>query len=82
MVGSALALFSGVPFYHSSFIDCTDQTPTHMNFGQYVSSNVLSLKGFYEGSKDKQNSMSILTGLVSVMFLLQRYGMPLMLMLC
>ncbi|OIT00608.1 PREDICTED: outer envelope protein 64, mitochondrial [Nicotiana attenuata] len=49
------------------------QTPKHLNLGQYIASNVPSLKGFREESTNQQNGMSILTALSSVMFLLQRY---------
>nr|XP_016456544.1 PREDICTED: outer envelope protein 64, mitochondrial [Nicotiana tabacum] len=49
------------------------QTPKHLNLGQYIASNVPSLKGFREESINQQNGMSTLTALSSVMFLLQRY---------
>nr|XP_016456291.1 PREDICTED: outer envelope protein 64, mitochondrial-like isoform X1 [Nicotiana tabacum] len=49
------------------------QTPKHLNLGQYIASNVPSLKGFREDSANQQNGMSTLTALSSVMFLLQRY---------
>nr|XP_016456292.1 PREDICTED: outer envelope protein 64, mitochondrial-like isoform X2 [Nicotiana tabacum] len=47
------------------------QTPKHLNLGQYIASNVPSLKGFREDSANQQNGMSTLTALSSVMFLLQ-----------
>ncbi|KAA8536460.1 hypothetical protein F0562_028938 [Nyssa sinensis] len=49
------------------------QTPKHMKFGQYIASNVPSLKGFREQSSNLQNGISTLKALSSVMFLLQRY---------
>ncbi|KAI3448255.1 hypothetical protein Pfo_004920 [Paulownia fortunei] len=49
------------------------QTPKHMNFGQYIASNVLSLKKFHEESTKQQNGMCTLKALSSVMLLLQRY---------
>ncbi|KAL6514660.1 Outer envelope protein 64, mitochondrial [Orobanche gracilis] len=49
------------------------QTPKHVNFGQYIASNVPSLKSFYEESINQQNGMSALKALSSVMLLLQRY---------
>ncbi|XP_049401274.1 outer envelope protein 64, mitochondrial [Solanum stenotomum] len=49
------------------------QTPKHLNLGQYIASNVPSLKGFIEQSTIQQNGMSTLRALSSVMFLLQRY---------
>lgn len=49
------------------------QTPKHLNLGQYIASNVPSLKGFVELSTIQQNGMSTLRALSSVMFLLQRY---------
>ncbi|XP_059297080.1 outer envelope protein 64, mitochondrial [Lycium ferocissimum] len=49
------------------------QTPKHLNLGQYIASNVPSLKGFIEQSIIHQNGMSALRALSSVMVLLQRY---------
>ncbi|KAL3515533.1 hypothetical protein ACH5RR_022435 [Cinchona calisaya] len=49
------------------------QKVSHMNFGQYISSNVPSLKGFRDELKKQQNSLSSLKALASVMFILQRY---------
>ncbi|XP_004248799.1 outer envelope protein 64, mitochondrial [Solanum lycopersicum] len=49
------------------------QAPKHLNLGQYIASNVPSLKGFIEQSTIQQNGMSTLRALSSVMFLLQRY---------
>uniref|UniRef100_A0A5B6YTA3 Amidase domain-containing protein n=1 Tax=Davidia involucrata TaxID=16924 RepID=A0A5B6YTA3_DAVIN len=49
------------------------QPPKHMNFGQYIASNVPSLKGFREQSSNLQNGISTLKALSSVMFLLRRY---------
>ncbi|KAK6777875.1 hypothetical protein RDI58_024593 [Solanum bulbocastanum] len=49
------------------------QTPKHLNLGQYIASNIPSLKGFIEQSTIQQNGMSTLRALSSVMFLLQRY---------
>lgn len=51
-----------------------DQSPKHMNFGQYLASNVASLKGFNKQSPNLQNGISILKALSSVMILLQRYA--------
>ncbi|XP_022141957.1 outer envelope protein 64, mitochondrial [Momordica charantia] len=48
------------------------QSPKHMNFGQYLASNVASLKGFNKQSPNLQNGISILKALSSVMILLQR----------
>lgn len=48
------------------------QTANHINLGQYISSNVPSLKGFREELKN-QNSISNVKALASVMFILQRY---------
>ncbi|KAL6501223.1 hypothetical protein OROHE_024870 [Orobanche hederae] len=53
------------------------QTPKHVNFGQYIASNVPSLKSFYEESIDQQNGMCALKALSSVMLLLQSLGMRL-----
>ncbi|KAF3659432.1 hypothetical protein FXO37_13984 [Capsicum annuum] len=47
------------------------QTPRHLNLGQYIASNVPSLKGFIDQSTIQQNGMSTLGALSSVMFLLQ-----------
>ncbi|KAK2982325.1 hypothetical protein RJ640_009022 [Escallonia rubra] len=49
------------------------QQPKSLNFGQYVASNVPSLKGFSEQSTNLQNGISTLKALSSVMSLLQRY---------
>lgn len=49
------------------------QPPKHINFGQYIASNVSSLKGFHEESMNLKNGISTLKALSSVMFLLQRY---------
>ncbi|THG01681.1 hypothetical protein TEA_004409 [Camellia sinensis var. sinensis] len=49
------------------------QPPKHINFGQYIASNVSSLKGFHEESTNLKNGISTLKALSSVMFLLQRY---------
>ncbi|GFP87060.1 outer envelope protein 64 mitochondrial [Phtheirospermum japonicum] len=49
------------------------QTPKHVNFGQYIASNVPSLKSFYEEPTNQQTGMSTLKALSSVMLLLQRY---------
>ncbi|KAL3651630.1 Outer envelope protein 64, mitochondrial [Castilleja foliolosa] len=48
------------------------QTPKHVNLGQYIDSNVPSLKGFYEESRSQQTGMSTFKALSSVMLLLQR----------
>ncbi|KDP40901.1 hypothetical protein JCGZ_24900 [Jatropha curcas] len=45
----------------------------HMNLGQYIASNVQSLKGFCEESTHLQNGTSTLKALSSVMVSLQRY---------
>ncbi|XP_030944215.1 outer envelope protein 64, mitochondrial isoform X2 [Quercus lobata] len=47
--------------------------PKHTNFGQYVGSNVPSLKQFQEPSSNLQNGTSTLKALSSVMVSLQRY---------
>ncbi|CAA2968269.1 outer envelope 64, mitochondrial [Olea europaea subsp. europaea] len=49
------------------------QTPSHMNFGQYIASKVPCLKVFREESINQQNGISTLKALSSAMFLLQRY---------
>lgn len=49
------------------------ETSKHMDIGNYLSSNVPSLKRFLEGSNAYQKSISCLKALSSVMFLLQRY---------
>ncbi|KAF2294053.1 hypothetical protein GH714_007121 [Hevea brasiliensis] len=49
------------------------QLPKHVNLGQYIASNVPSLKGFYEESTNLQNGTSALKALSSVMVSLQRY---------
>jgi hypothetical protein len=56
------------------FVRCTDQPPKHMNFGQYIASNVPSLKQFREQSSNLQNGTSTLKALSSVMVSLQRYS--------
>lgn len=56
------------------YFDITDQLPKHMNFGQYIVSNVPSLKGFREPSTNLQNGTSTLKALSSVMISLQRYS--------
>lgn len=57
----------------ASFIVSADQPPKHMNFSQYVASNVPGLKGFREESVKHQNEIFTLKALSSVMLLLQRY---------
>ncbi|XAR53051.1 Amidase [Bertholletia excelsa] len=47
--------------------------PKHINFGQYIASNVPTLKAFRDESGNLQNGISTLKALSSVMFLLQRY---------
>ncbi|PIN21454.1 Amidase [Handroanthus impetiginosus] len=49
------------------------QTPKHMNFGQYIASNVPSLKHFREESTNQQTGISTLRALSSAMLFLQRY---------
>ncbi|KAF3971414.1 hypothetical protein CMV_004983 [Castanea mollissima] len=49
------------------------QPPKHTNFGQYIGSNVPSLKQFQELSSNLQNGTSTLKALSSVMVSLQRY---------
>ncbi|KAL7125148.1 hypothetical protein ABFS83_14G096400 [Erythranthe nasuta] len=49
------------------------KTPKHMNFGNYIASNVPSLKRFCEESRNQQNGISTMKALSSVMLLLQRY---------
>ncbi|XP_065870365.1 outer envelope protein 64, mitochondrial [Euphorbia lathyris] len=49
------------------------QPPKHMNFGQYIASNVSSLKEFREQSTNLSNGTSALKALSSVMVSLQRY---------
>lgn len=56
------------------FVGCTDQPPKHTNFGQYIGSNVPSLKQFQEPSSNLQNGTSTLKALSSVMVSLQRYS--------
>ncbi|CAB4289764.1 unnamed protein product [Prunus armeniaca] len=48
------------------------QPPKHMNFSQYIASNVPGLKGFREESVKHQNEIFTLKALSSVMLLLQR----------
>ncbi|XWS68291.1 hypothetical protein CRYUN_Cryun04dG0078300 [Craigia yunnanensis] len=47
--------------------------PMHINFSQYIASNVPSLKGFCQHSTNLQNGISALKALSSVMVSLQRY---------
>ncbi|KAM3224853.1 hypothetical protein ACQJBY_057925 [Aegilops geniculata] len=49
------------------------QPPKHINIGQYISSNVPSLKEFCEPSTKLQEGKSALKALCTVMLLLQRY---------
>lgn len=49
------------------------QPPKHMNVGQYIASNVPSLKGFREQSTSLQNGISTLKALSAAMLSLQRY---------
>ncbi|KAL0365150.1 UNVERIFIED_CONTAM: Outer envelope protein 64, mitochondrial [Sesamum angustifolium] len=49
------------------------QKPKHMNFGQYIASNVPSLKSFHEESEKPQIGISTLRALSSAMLSLQRY---------
>ncbi|KAF5731934.1 outer envelope protein 64 mitochondrial [Tripterygium wilfordii] len=49
------------------------EPPQHMNFGQYIASNIPSLKGFHEPAASMQNGTSALRALSSVMDSLQRY---------
>ncbi|GAB4838459.1 Outer envelope protein 64, mitochondrial [Ancistrocladus abbreviatus] len=49
------------------------QTPKHLNLGQYIASNVPSLRGFCEQSTNGKNGTTTLKALSSVMVLLQRY---------
>lgn len=49
------------------------QQPKHMNIGQYIASNVPSLKGFREASTNMQQGIATMKALSSVMVLLQRY---------
>lgn len=60
-------------------IGCADQVPQHMNIGQYIASNVPSLKGFNEPSVLKQGK-STFNALSKVMVLLQRCVYKLFLM--
>ncbi|XP_073010671.1 outer envelope protein 64, mitochondrial [Typha latifolia] len=48
------------------------QTPRHINLGQYIASNVPSLKEFYEPSTKMQQGACALKALATVMVLLQR----------
>lgn len=56
------------------FVVQADQTPKHMNIGQYIASNVPSLKGFREESIKLQHGTFTLKALASVMVSLQRYS--------
>ncbi|KAJ1281111.1 hypothetical protein BS78_04G283200 [Paspalum vaginatum] len=49
------------------------QSPKHINIGQYICSNVPSLKEFCEPATKLQEGMSALKALSTVMLLLQRY---------
>lgn len=49
------------------------QLPEHMNFSQYIASNVPSLKDFREESTKLQNGISALKALCSAMFSLLRH---------
>ncbi|XP_038682418.1 outer envelope protein 64, mitochondrial isoform X2 [Tripterygium wilfordii] len=49
------------------------EPPKNMNFGQYIASNIPSLKGFHEPSATVHNGTSALRALSSVMVSLQRY---------
>ncbi|KAL2231472.1 UNVERIFIED_CONTAM: Outer envelope protein 64, mitochondrial [Sesamum indicum] len=49
------------------------QPPKHVNFGQFIASNVPSLQKFREESTSEQNGISNLKALASVMLLLQRH---------
>ncbi|KAL3814407.1 hypothetical protein ACJIZ3_015675 [Penstemon smallii] len=49
------------------------QAPKHMNFEQYITSNVSSLKIFCDDLTNQQNGISTLKALSSAMLLLQRY---------
>ncbi|XP_022763683.1 outer envelope protein 64, mitochondrial-like isoform X2 [Durio zibethinus] len=58
---------------NSQSLDAIDQPPQHINFSQYIASNVPSLKGFRQHSTNLQNGISALKALSSVMVSLQRY---------
>lgn len=49
------------------------QSPKHVNIGQYIASNVPSLKAFCEESSNVQSGAAALKALSSVMILLNRY---------
>ncbi|EPS65438.1 hypothetical protein M569_09339, partial [Genlisea aurea] len=49
------------------------KSPTSMNLGQYIASNVPSLKSFNDDSTNQQKGIAALKALSSVMLLLQRY---------
>ncbi|XP_012479999.1 outer envelope protein 64, mitochondrial [Gossypium raimondii] len=49
------------------------QLPKHVNFCQFIASNVPSLKGFFQHSTNLQNGISALQALSSAMVSLQRY---------
>ncbi|KVI01833.1 outer envelope protein 64, mitochondrial isoform X1 [Cynara cardunculus var. scolymus] len=49
------------------------QPPKHMNIGQYILSNVPSLKYFHEQTSNPQKGTNTLKALSSAMLLLQRY---------
>jgi hypothetical protein len=50
-----------------------DQPPKHIDIGQYIISNVPSLKEFCEPSTNMQEGNSALKALCTVMLLLQRF---------
>lgn len=54
------------------FFYCADQNPEHMNVGQYIASNVPSLKGLRAQSTSPENGTATLKALSSVMLSLQR----------
>ncbi|KAK8636561.1 hypothetical protein V6N13_124306 [Hibiscus sabdariffa] len=49
------------------------QHPQHINFSEYIASNVPSLKAFHQNSTNLQNGMSTLKALSSVMVSMQSY---------
>lgn len=55
--------------------DFADQTPKHMNFGQYIASNLPSLKFFSEESTNQNTGISTLRALSSAMLFLQRFAL-------
>ncbi|GAB4853318.1 hypothetical protein Ancab_017497 [Ancistrocladus abbreviatus] len=52
---------------------CGYQTPKHMNLGQYIASNVPSLRRFCKQPTNGKNGTATLKALSSVMVLLERY---------